>query len=142
MEEFTRPPSVFDTYVPGLLSSQTAAAVGALRAAAFELVPAEDHTVTLHLRYYWPPGEDDPSVQRQAEVLRRFIVPRLIDPKDCVIEIPEKAGPIFRRFLLLLMVRDPRQQQQLRGVGALVVDCTHQSEAERRLLKLKEMAVG
>ena len=140
MEELTPPPSPFDTYIPGRLSSQAAAVVGAIRAATFEVVPGEHDSYTLHLRHYWPPDEQDPSAQLQATVLQRFIVPMLMDPKDCVLEIPEKQGPGVRRFLLVVMVRD--EGGQVRGVGAMVVDCPHRKEAERRLLKFQEMAVG
>ena len=140
MEEFTPPPTIFDTYVPGLLSSQTAAVVGALRTVAFEVVPEPDDTYSLVLRYYWPREAQEPSAKRQAEALRKYVVPCLADPKDCVVEVAESQGLVFKRYVLLLMVHDP--QRELRGVGALLVDCPHAKEAERRLLRLKEMAVG
>jgi hypothetical protein len=139
MEEFTPPPSQFDTYIPGMLSSQAAGVVGAIRAATFEVVPGDDGSDTLLLRHYWPPVEKDPTAEFQARVLRDYIVPLLVQPRDCVVEIPEREGPGTRRYMLLLMVRDA--QQRLRGIGVLVVDCPHRQEAERRLLKLKEMAL-
>ena len=137
MEELTPSPTIFDTYVPGLLSSQTASVVGALRIAAFEIVPEADDTCTLHLRHYWPPDENEPSAKFQAEALRKYIIPRLMDPQDCVLEIIERQGLVFKRFMLLMMVRD--RERQLRGVGALVVDCTHLQEARRRLVQLQKI---
>jgi hypothetical protein len=137
MEELTPPLTIFDTYVPGLLSSQTATVVGALRTAAFEIVPEGDNSFRLQLRHYWPPAEDEPSARFQAEALQKYIIPRLIDPQDCVIEIIERQGLVFKRFMLLMMVRD--RERKLRGVGALVVDCTHLHEARRRLLQLQRI---
>jgi hypothetical protein len=140
MEEFTPPPTVYDTYIPGLLSSQAATVVGAVRAASFEVVPGADETFTLRLRHYWPPDEDGPSAQRQADGLREYVIPNLVDGRDRVVEIRGRRGLVFRQYVLLLMVKD--QQQRIRGVGALMVECPHKKEAERRLMKLKEMSVG
>jgi hypothetical protein len=143
MEEFTPSPpsSPFDTYIPGLLSVQRAGIVGAVRMGSFEVFPEGDDTYTLLLRYYWPRDDaDGPSAQEQAAALRQFIVPSLHAAKDCVVELPESAGAgLARRYLLLTMLRD--ESRQLRGVGAFVVECPHLKEAERRLLKLREISV-
>jgi hypothetical protein len=126
-----------DTYVPGYLISKVSEVVGAKRAAAFQVRPEGDGTESLVLFRFFPHGEGcEVTALELANGLRRFVVPSLACGKDCVHEVPERAGPSGRTFVLVFLAH---QGDAIRGVTAMEVECADRWEAERRLKALQRM---
>jgi hypothetical protein len=126
-----------DTYVPGYLISKVSEVVGAKRAAAFQVRPEADGTESLVLFRFFPHEEGNEfSALELANGLRRFVVPCLANGKDCVQEVPERAGPLGKTFILIFLAHIG---DVVRGVTAMEVECANRWEAERRLKALQRI---
>jgi len=132
-----------DTHVPNQLLQKTAAMVGAKRAATFVVREGANATYVLELLNFTPRGigKDAGRARRVAEALRRFVIPCLADGVDRAIEVPEKAGPASRTFVLVFLARDQGQAGkagEVRGVGVMECECRSAGEAERRLASVQQ----
>jgi len=126
-----------DTYVPGYLISKATEIVGARRAAAFQVRPEADGSASLVLFRYFPHGEgNEITALELANALRRFIVPSLAAGKDCVLEVPERRGPLGRTFVLVFLARSGGI---VLGATAMEVECVDRWEAKRRLKALQRI---
>jgi hypothetical protein len=127
-----------DTSITGQILGSAAKAVGATKAAAFDVHREGKDTYALGLRLYRAfDGSDPVSAQQMAEGLRRFVMPALVEGRDKVIEVPELAGLGARQFVLVVLIRDA---VDVRLVGALLVTCQYPWQAEQRLKVLQDLS--
>jgi hypothetical protein len=126
-----------DTYVPGYLISKASEVVGARRAAAFQVRPESDGTESLVLFRYFPHGEgSEVTALELANALRRFVIPCLASGRDAVHEVPERAGPVGKTFVLVFLAH---MGKVIRGATAMEVECIDRWDAERRLKALQRI---
>jgi hypothetical protein len=126
-----------DTHVPNQLLTKAAGLVGAKRAATFVLREGANSTYVLELMNFMPrgAGKDAGRARRVAAALQRFVIPCLADGLDRAIEVPEKAGPASRTYVLVFLARE---QSEVRGVAVMEVACRSAADAERRLLSVQQ----
>jgi len=126
-----------DTYVTGYLMSKAAGIVGARRGAAFIVRREGNEVESLHLfRRFNIDEQDETTAIRQADALRQYVIPCLMNDDDSVIEIPGSQDAGGKSFVLVFLARD---DTGVRGVAVMVVDCHSQAEAHRRLLALQRV---
>src|SRR4051794_17044662 len=110
-----------DRHVPNQLLTKAAGLAGAKRAATFVLREGANSTYVLELLNFMPrgAGKDAGRARRVAAALQRFVMPCLADGLDRAIEVPEKAGPASRTYVLVFLARE---RSEVRGVAVMEVE--------------------
>jgi hypothetical protein len=128
-----------DTSIKGQILTHAARAVGATKAASFEVFREGQDTYAIKLHHFRAyDGSDQPTAEKTAEAMRRFVIPCLVEGRRKVFEFSEGTGLGGKQFVLVTLIQD--QTNEVRFVGAFLVTCQYAWQAEQRLDVLRQLS--